>query len=292
MFHIKDYVAAYKFNKNCKDIDAKRDAGLTVPADIDVFKNLSYGPNGKANLLDVYRPKGSKERLPVLVSIHGGGYVYGDKELYSYYTMMFASAGFAVVNFNYTLCPKCKFPAITFETNEVMKWIVSNQEEYGLDTGNIVMVGDSAGAQLVSQYALVTSNKEYAKVMGIDVPEINVKAISLGCGFYKIDEIDKNSSDFERAYFNWNSSQYASKVKVLDYIDKNYPPTFVFSCPGDFLYEHLEPMASLLEERGIDTIKRVYGDNETYHVFFLDIRSELAKQANEDQITFLKNHIN
>ena len=61
-----------------KRSDDKRDAGLTTPEGIERFDNLRYGGDPKWNLLDVYRPKGMAGKLPVIVSIHGGGWVYGD----------------------------------------------------------------------------------------------------------------------------------------------------------------------------------------------------------------------
>ena len=65
--------------------DAKRDAGLTTPDDIQRFDNISYGEDLVWNLLDVYRPKKKDGKLPVIVNIHGGGWVYGDKEIYQFY---------------------------------------------------------------------------------------------------------------------------------------------------------------------------------------------------------------
>lgn len=71
--------------------DAKRDAGLTTPETVERFDGLAYGPDPVWNRLDVYRPKCERgNRLPVIVSIHGGGWVYGDKELYQFYCMSLA----------------------------------------------------------------------------------------------------------------------------------------------------------------------------------------------------------
>ena len=62
--------------------DKKRDAKLVAPEDVTALKNIAYADGGKYNLLDVYYPKDVKGKLPVIVSIHGGGYVYGTKEVY------------------------------------------------------------------------------------------------------------------------------------------------------------------------------------------------------------------
>ncbi len=101
-----------KLRAEFKKADDIRDAGLSTPDDIIRYDNICYGEDKKWQMLDVYRPKDKKDEiLPVIVSIHGGGWVYGDKERYQYYCMNLAERGFAVVNFTYRLAPEFKFPS-------------------------------------------------------------------------------------------------------------------------------------------------------------------------------------
>ena len=132
--------------------DDKRDAGLTTPEGIERFDDLRYGEDARWNLLDVYRPKGIEGKLPVIVSVHGGGWVYGDKERYQYYCMSLAEHGFAVVNFTYRLAPKHKFPAALEDTNAVFHWLMRHGADYGLEPSRVFGVGDSAGAQLLGLF--------------------------------------------------------------------------------------------------------------------------------------------
>lgn len=289
--NLKQKIFIRTFNKNCTKNDAKRDAGLTVPEEIDVFKDLYYGKGGIENSLDVYKPKNTEGRLPLLVSCHGGGYIYGDKELYSFYTMEFAKAGFAVINFNYTLAPKITFPNPVIETNEVLKWAVDNAEKYGFDLENVVMIGDSAGAQIASQYAVCVSNPEYAKIIGIEVPQFKLRALSLGCGIYSLSTEGSNTRELEKIYLTKDPSKFGDMLKITEHIDANYPPSFLISSPGDFLVKNLEPMKKVLEDAGVECKAKIYGDEQTYHVFFIDIRSNLGKECNADQIAFLKEHL-
>lgn len=107
--------------------DDIRDAGLTAPDDVIRYKDIAYGKDSAMQVLDVYRPKDTKGNLPVIVSVHGGGWVYGDKELYQYYCMSLAQRGFAVVNFTYRLAPEYQFPAPVEDTNSVLAWILDNK---------------------------------------------------------------------------------------------------------------------------------------------------------------------
>lgn len=289
--NLKQRIFIRTFNKNCTKNDARRDAGLKVPDGIEVIKDLYYGKGGIDNSLDVYKPKNAEGRLPLLVSCHGGGYIYGDKELYSFYTMEFAKAGFAVINFNYTLAPKITFPNPVIETNEVLKWAADNAEKYGFDLENVVMIGDSAGAQIASQYAVCVSNPEYAKIIGIEVPQFKLRALSLGCGIYSLSTEGSNTRELEKIYLTKDPSKLGDMLKITEHIDANYPPSFLISSPGDFLVKNLEPMKKVLEDAGVECKAKIYGDEQTYHVFFIDIRSNLGKECNADQIAFLKEHL-
>ena len=110
-----------------KAFDDIRDAGLTTPEEIERFDDIQYGADDTWQVLDVYRRKDARgKKLPVIVSVHGGGWVYGDKERYQYYCMDLAMRGFAVVNFTYRLAPEHKFPAPLEDTNLVMSWIMEH----------------------------------------------------------------------------------------------------------------------------------------------------------------------
>ena len=90
--------------------DAIRDAGIKEPEHVKKITDIVYSESEtedekKWHLMDIYYPTENKRFLkngnyPVIVSVHGGGWFYGDKELYRLYTMTLATYGFAVVNFN------------------------------------------------------------------------------------------------------------------------------------------------------------------------------------------------
>jgi acetyl esterase/lipase/predicted acetyltransferase len=274
--------------------DAKRDAGLKEPESVVKFRNISYGPYDQWNLLDVYRPVFRDEKkLPVIVNIHGGGYFYGDKELYRFYCMHLAEFGFNVVNLNYRLAPENKFPAPLEDILAVFKWISQNAVEYGMDKSRVFMVGDSAGAQLVSQFACIYSNKEYAKCFGFEVPEdVILKGVSLACGMYKIrTRFEDGNNEMMMDYFGSADLVDDPRTEILDNITADYPPAFVFSAANDFLVTECEPMAAYLRGKGIKAEYKIYGtkeDAEAGHVFHCNLRYPVGEEANRDQIGFFK----
>lgn len=113
--------------------------------------------------LDIYYPASLRgnSKKPVIVSMHGGGWFYGDKVLYRPYTMFLASYGFAVVNFNYRLSPRHKYPCGFLDVCHAMDFLAANADNYGLDLDRLYLVGDSVGAQLVTQYCIMAGNPVY-----------------------------------------------------------------------------------------------------------------------------------
>ena len=153
-------------SKNVREMFQKgddiRDAGLTTPEDVLRYDDIVYGKDTTWQVMDLYRPKAAGDQtLPVIVSFHGGGWVYGDKERYQYYCMNLAQQGFAVVNFTYRLAPEFKFPAPLVDANLVFCWIMEHSREYHLDTDQIFAVGDSAGAHGLALYSCLIGNADY-----------------------------------------------------------------------------------------------------------------------------------
>lgn len=273
--------------------DDKRDAGLTTPEGIERFDDIVYGTDEKWQVLDVYRPKAMKgKKLPVIVSVHGGGWVYGDKERYQYYCMDLAMRGFAVVNFTYRLAPEYKFPAPLEDTNLVFAWVLENAEKYGLDTEHIFAVGDSAGAHCLGLYVSVCTNADYAAEYEFHVPEgLKLTAIALNCGAYLV-QTDGNSLD-EKLMADFLAKGDEKEwwmINVVNHITENYPPTFFMTSVEDFLREQAPILVEKLNSCEVPFVYRKYGDKNTRlgHVFQLDIRKEEAKRCNDEECAFFQ----
>ena len=162
-----------KIRSEFKKADDERDALMNTPEDIERWDNIVYGHDDREmQRLDVYRPKQAQgEDLPVIISVHGGAWMYGDKERYQYYCMSLAQRGFAVVNFTYRLAPESKFPAQLEDVNLVCKWVMKRAGRFHFDTERIFAVGDSAGAHLLGLYAAICTNPAYAAKYDFAVPE-------------------------------------------------------------------------------------------------------------------------
>lgn len=286
-------IATYLFNRGCLKSDNKRDEGLTIPDSINYVSGLQYGDDKVWQTLDICWSK-EKPSAATIINVHGGGYVYGSTKTYMFYCADLASRGYTVVSFNYRLAPKHIFPTPLVDLNLVMEWLCAHRDEYPIDLDNVLMVGDSAGAQLASQYAAIWSNAEYARIMGVQPPEFRLAALGLNCGMYDLNEYTANKisrNSVLRAYFTRRPERFGEQLNVLNYIDRQFPPAFLLSSGGDFLLEECRPMAELLSSRGVPSECRIYGDENTFHVFHVDFRTEVAHQANDDELEFMSRYI-
>ncbi len=284
---------AFMMRRVASKNDKKRDAKYRIPEEVTYVRNLSYGPDPKFHTLDVCYPKDAEDDLPVIISVHGGGYVYGSSSVYQFYCADLAKRGFIVVNYNYRLAPKHKFPAPLEDLSRVIDWILSHQYAYPFDTENVFLVGDSAGAQIASQYAAIYSNEEYRGLFGLEKPEVSIRAVGLCCGLYDLRErmIKEKLKGLTRDYLGKHPEKYGEQLNAPDYIREGYPPVYIFTSHGDFLIDACEPMVNLLRERGIECVDEIYGDEKTGHVFHVDIADPYAIKANDDVTAFFRKHI-
>ena len=285
--------------KNFKAGDDIRDAGLTTPEDIVRYDDIVYGADPKWQCLDVYRPKAEEGKLlPVIVSVHGGGWVYGDKERYQFYCMSLAQRGFAVVNFTYRLAPENKFPASLEDTNSVFTWVLDNADKYGFDKEHIFAVGDSAGAHNLGLYSGICTDPAYAAKYDFRPPEGFVPtAIALNCGAYVItlSKGPDGSDDLTQTLMGdllpeKGTDEEMELINVVNHVTPNYPPTFFMTCTGDFLKDQAPLLAEKLAEVEVPFLYRFYGDkdHELGHVFHCNIKTEDAKLCNDEECEFFK----
>lgn len=289
---LTSFIVRYMFTK----ADDKRDAGLTTPDDIQRFDDIVYGPDPKWNRLDVYRPKNTQGKLPVIVSVHGGGWVYGDKERYQYYCMDLAQRGFAVVNFTYHLSPKFKFPQPLLDTNLAFQWVLDNAESYGLDTDNLFAVGDSAGGHLLSLYCAVCTNPAYAARYSFSAPAGGCpKAVGLNSSAFQLTADNSMTKSLMKDFLPQRGTpEEYEQITPLHYLNGDFPPSYIMTAPKDFLKDDALKMHQALDTLGVENIYRMY-DNEDHslaHVFHLNIRSAAAKECNDEECRFFRKHMN
>lgn len=286
-----------RIRKLFKEGDDIRDAGLQEPADVEKYRDIRYGTEDPMQAMDVYRPAGREGLLPVIVSVHGGGWVYGDKERYRFYCMDLARRGFVVVNFSYRLAPEHKFPAPLEDTNLVFTWMAVNGKKFGMNLGKVFAVGDSAGANILSLYAAACTGPSLAKRCEIEYKvciqkKIRLRAAALNCGVYKVNRgMGGDTPALMEDYLpEEGTKEELEMISSVLHITEEYPPVFLMTSSGDFTQSQALAMAECLMERKVPFLFRFY-DNETHdlkHVFHVDMKCPQATICNDETCRFFE----
>lgn len=256
-------------------------------ADVD---SASYTSNSYMDIcVPISYMSDENRKYPVIVSVHGGGWFYGDKELYSHYCCLLAEHGYVVVNFNYRLSPQNKYPAAIEDVAYMVRYIHENSQILGIDMDNFYMVGDSAGAQLTANYCIIASNSDYREKLDFFTYDLLPKKVCLNCGAYNMAERNDNVS----AWYLKNAvteEQYKLFKDQLDYVNADFPEAYLMYSVNDDLSSHTKVFDEVLNKVGIAHITKAYGQNnpDSGHVFHMNMYNPEGILCNEDECAFMK----
>jgi acetyl esterase/lipase len=135
-----------------------------------VERDIAYAePRNERHLLDVYKPS-SGSNHPVVVWVHGGGWMRGSKDEMHHKPAAFVEKGFVFVPVNYRFVPAVTMDTIVRDVAKSVGWVHSNISRYGGDPQRIFLMGHSAGAQLA---ALLCTDSRYIEAE--KVPRKSIK---------------------------------------------------------------------------------------------------------------------
>lgn len=185
--------------------------------EVVVTEDVSYGPHER-NRLDVFTKPGT-EKAPVLVYLHGGGFVMGDKRspvglpFYQNVGDFAARSGLVGVTITYRLAPDHKWPAGPEDLASAIRWLRENIAQYGGDPEQIYISGQSAGAVHVASYV---AHPQFHVAPGGGV----AGAILLSCIY---DTVAAHANQFHKAYYGEDSSNYAACSTTKGLIETSIP---------------------------------------------------------------------
>src|SRR3954470_14213465 len=138
-----------------------------VPRDLVEVVGEAYDIASPDGRLDVFR-SGCDEALPTVVWVHGGAFVSGSKSDVANYLRVLAGRGLATVGVDYSIAPGSRYPTPVKQVSAALAHLVDHADRLGIDPGRVVLAGDSAGAQIAAQVALLVSDAAYASDVGIE----------------------------------------------------------------------------------------------------------------------------
>jgi acetyl esterase/lipase len=210
--------------------------------DVAVTRNLSYGKYGRRNRLDVYRRVDEPTGCPVLLQVHGGAWVIGNKDQQGWPLMSHLAAnGWVCVAINYRLGPRSSWPDMIVDVKRAITWVKDHIAEYGGNPDFVVITGGSAGGHLSSLAALTPNAPEFQP--GFEDRDTTVQACVPFYGVYDFTNRDGvgrgdmrgflermvMKSKLARAEDVWDAASPMSRVGPAA------PPTFVIHGRNDTL---------------------------------------------------------
>jgi acetyl esterase/lipase len=165
-------------------------AGPARPGGVREALDVRYAPGaGGRHTLDVFSPAGGGGKRPVVLFIHGGTWMYGDKDFFGLYRGVgryLARHGVVAVLANYRLTPRVRHPEHVRDVARAFAWTYKNVARFGGDPHSIFLCGHSAGGHLI---ALLATDEEYLRDPGLGLAPGAREAIRgvIGvCGVYRI----------------------------------------------------------------------------------------------------------
>jgi acetyl esterase/lipase len=214
----------------------------------DVLPNITYGVADNYELkLDIYRPTTSKAPTPVVMLIHGGGWIRHDKEGEVLSLLPYLEMGWAAVNVEYRVARISLAPAAVEDARCALHWIGRNAEKYNFDIRKVVVTGASAGGHLALTTAMIPStagfdnrcvSEDDSKWSG-PWPDItpNVAAVINWVGVTDVNDVLQGPNIRSWAV-SWLGSQpdreeLAKRVSPISYVRAGLPPILTIHGNGD-----------------------------------------------------------
>ena len=280
---------------------------------IEVLEGMRYREGTSPYFeLDVWRRRGT-ERLPVLLYVHGGAFRILSKDTHWIMALMFARAGYMVVNVNYRLAPKHPFPAAVQDVSAAYEWTVRNAERFGGDLSKgFVLSGESAGANLVSGLT-ISSCYQRDEPWARSVFDLGVvpDAVVAACGILEV----SNASRFgerkklpalisdrlrvvEESYLGNLGHHVPGERDLADPLaffergevpERELPPFFLPVGTADPILDDSRRMGAALRAMGVDARDAYYpGGLHAFHAF---IWQKEAQRCWEETFGFLGEHV-
>ena len=271
----------------------------TIEANLISKTNLVYDEQG--TLLDLYYPKERNAPLPVIVWIHGGGFIGGSKELSRAYAMTMANQGYLVANINYDLAPGHKYPRPVVQANQALQYLREHAGEYGGDVDRLFLISNSAGTQITSQLAAITSNPEFAQEMGIlpSVTSDQLRGVILYDGGYDMRTIRATHAPLIVtelwAYTGVRPFEDYARIDELStvlHVTPDYPPVFLAVGGSDPLESQSLEFQEVLRKNQVEVEAFLYTGTGAHlgHDFMMDLDTQPAQQTLQQALDFLARH--
>jgi acetyl esterase/lipase len=275
-----------------------------TPGGVTAMLDERYG-EGRDELLDLYRPEGASELLPLVLWVHGGGWIGGSKEELSGWFRIVASHGYAVAGLRYSLAPRRTYPTPLRQAMQALRHLRERAPSNGIDATRIVIAGDSAGAQISAQLGALVTTPGYADAVGV-APALAVgelRGLVLACGPYDLRRLyERASTPFAQRMVGAVLWVYSGRrgfhdldafatASVCNHVTAGFPPVLVTVGNADPLRGHSELLVERLSAAGARVETLFFSrdhDPPLGHEYQFNLDSDAGRTFLERMLAFLE----
>lgn len=252
----------------CDGGDKAKHAAQNPPTVTEV-NDLAYIEDGNLyHTLDVLYPADTQPgaKLPVIIDIHGGGWMYAEKGLNHHYCAALADRGYVVFNINYRLVPDVTVNQQLQDVARALRWIRDHGSQYPCDMRNIMLTGDSAGGQLAAYSAVLMQSAQLRKTFDTVDPQMELTALLLTSpvafmrdgGLFSLYTKPMWGTDYkDKATY-----PYMDFDQIIGYAQA-LPPTYLITSSGDTLAnKQTHRLYEVLQAHGVQAEIKDYAKAE------------------------------
>ena len=262
-------------NKKRREFDTLS-TGKTIPGalqdNVTEFRDVPYIQDGdRAHMLDIYSPICHAEQVSVIVNIHGGGLIMGNKEFNRHFCLSLCNHGFLVFSIEYRLCPETTVFGQLQDIAAAMNYIDKMIPKFKGKPGIVHMVGDSAGAFLALYTAAIQRNPMLARTAGVRPSYLEIQSMALISGMFYTTRKDSIGLFLPNALYGEGYKKhpfYPFLDPSVPAVGLSLPPCMLITSKKDKLYGYTKDLAAALQRSGTPCKLKNYGDDpHLYHAF-------------------------
>lgn len=265
--------------------------GLTEYRDI-IYKNRS----GRALLMDIFEPIVAEGTdLPVIINIHGGGLIDGNKNLSAGFCRQLAKRGYLVFSLEYRLIPDVRVYEQFDDVCAGMDCVGRKLVDFDVDFTRIYLVAESAGAYLTTYVAAMKKSKALQEAIGYEPTRMIFNAMGLISGMFYTTRKDSLGMFLSRSFYG-NDVRSLAMAEYTNpehpEIIYNIPPCYLVTSKADMLERYTLDFAGELGNKGVEHFLRHMGsDPKLIHAFPV-LRPDLpeSERVIDEIIDWFKKH--
>lgn len=250
--------------KEMKEISSE---GIKEYRDIP-YKNRS----NKELIMDIFEPiKEIPEDLPVIINIHGGALIKGNKNVSVGFCRQMARRGYLVCSLEYRLVPNVRVYEQFDDVCSGMDFVGSKLVEFNVDFTRIFMVAESAGAYLATYVAAMKKSKVLQNAIGYSPSRLTIKAMGLISGMFYTTRKDSVGIFLSRSFYGKDKKS----IEMAQYTNPenpeiiyNIPPCYLITSKADMLERYTLDFAGELGNKGVEhKLRHMGSDPRLIHAY-------------------------